>query len=135
MDLHTKRQAYEGFADQLPDGYRERYLANLDEDCIHCGFVWKDTPEGMSFWFAVHRWAINSEYYPLPPLPVTEKPTHMNDKFVFVYYRTNEIKVLTLAESKRQHSELISEGWKHTATLDVCQWMEHLFKSEEIEVS
>jgi hypothetical protein len=47
--------------------------------------------------------------------------------FVFVYCKENKIKVLGIEAVKEQEKQLLSEGWKHTATLDACKWIEFLF--------
>jgi hypothetical protein len=54
---------------------------------------------------------------------------------VFVYYKNDEIRVLDAEEAGTQHNQLIKENWKHTATLDVCRWIEYLFnKAEDVDV-
>jgi len=62
----------------LPDGYRERALANCTrpdglETSLHhtipAAFRWADTPEGGKFWKQVYLWACNPDKNPLPPLP------------------------------------------------------------------
>ena len=64
--------------EELPDGYRERALANCEhpeEDvssmamAIRRAFVWDSTTEGIEFWAGVHN---NYSCSKLPPLP-TEK--------------------------------------------------------------
>jgi hypothetical protein len=55
----------------------------------------------------------------------------MNNSIVFVYYKEDKIKVLTLEQSKDKHEQIISEGWIHTATLDSCVYIEHLFNNNE----
>lgn len=46
---------------------------------------------------------------------------------VFIYAKSNEIKVLSLEDSKRNHEGLIKEGWKHTQTLDTCKFLEYIY--------
>lgn len=53
------------------------------------------------------------------------------NNIVFVYYKEEKIKVLTLEQSKSEHENLISIGWIHTATLDSCVYIEHLFNNED----
>jgi hypothetical protein len=69
---------------ELPDGYRERALANAQADGYDSGFktkhertaanalagcfVWTLSPEGHAFWDAVDDHLRNPEK-PLPPLP------------------------------------------------------------------
>ena len=50
----------------------------------------------------------------------------MEQTFIFIYAKKNEIKVLNIDESKRLDSELKSDGWKHTATLNPCTYIQHL---------
>ena len=50
----------------------------------------------------------------------------MVQAFVFIYAKDKEIKVLNIEESKRLNDSLISEGWKHTLTLDACVWIQYL---------
>lgn len=49
-----------------------------------------------------------------------------NQTFVFVYAKGFEIKVLNIEESKRLDTDLKSDGWKHTATLDACTFIQFL---------
>lgn len=46
---------------------------------------------------------------------------------VFVYFKNGKIKVLDLANATSQDADLKMDGWKHTATIDPCVWMEYLF--------
>lgn len=50
----------------------------------------------------------------------------MENVFVFVYAKGYEIKVLNMEESKSLDAELKSSGWKHTATLDACTFLQYL---------
>lgn len=50
----------------------------------------------------------------------------MEQLFVFVYSINNEIKALSYSESINLHEKLISEGWKHTHTLDACVYIQYL---------
>jgi hypothetical protein len=63
----------------LPDGYRERALANLFEPektvanlatAITGIRAWSGTPEKYNFWSRVYGWAIDPDTHTLPPLPV-----------------------------------------------------------------
>lgn len=47
--------------------------------------------------------------------------------FVFIYSKDGEIQVLNLNLSKLNHESLVKLGWKHTATLDACVWIKHLY--------
>ena len=55
----------------------------------------------------------------------------MEQVFVFIYAKGKEIKVLNIKESKRLDSELKSDGWKHTQTLDACLWIQYLHNNCE----
>jgi hypothetical protein len=67
----------------LPDGYRERALANLPRgnvseyetlmEAISYGFDWLESPEGEDFWFEVHNHFSRTIPTPLPDLPKVEK--------------------------------------------------------------
>ena len=50
----------------------------------------------------------------------------MEQVFVFIYAKDKVIKALNIEESKRLNDSLISEGWKHTQTLDACVWIQYL---------
>jgi hypothetical protein len=76
------RKTRKEWAQELPDGYRERAIANLKRagksnekakalhNAIGGGFIWKSTAEGHDFWHAVR------DHYrdgtPLPRLPETD---------------------------------------------------------------
>lgn len=47
----------------------------------------------------------------------------MEQVFVFVYARGGERKVLSMNDSKRLHNKLLTDGWKHTATLEACAYI------------
>jgi hypothetical protein len=53
----------------------------------------------------------------------------MNEAIVFVYSKDNEVKVLSIEESKINHDKLINEGWKHTSTLNACKFLEELYNN------
>ncbi|MCO5250753.1 MAG: hypothetical protein M9949_04940 [Candidatus Kapabacteria bacterium] len=53
--------------------------------------------------------------------------------FVFVYAKDGIIEVRSIAESKRLHDQLISDGWVHTKTLDACVYLEYLHNECECE--
>ena len=46
--------------------------------------------------------------------------------YVFVYAKDKVIKVLDTEESIQLHKTLIKNGWKHTATLNACTFIEYL---------
>lgn len=50
----------------------------------------------------------------------------MEQVFVFIYAKGNEIKALNIEESKRLNDSLIKDGWKHTKTIDACVWIQYL---------
>ena len=78
-----KVEAVKYFLNQLPDGYRERALAQVDEErvnsrsivkdvvtSIDCFNIWDRTKEGSKFWERVFDHYSNPTKYPtLPPLP------------------------------------------------------------------
>lgn len=56
---------------------------------------------------------------------------------IFVYYdkENNKTKVLDHSKAKEYNDQLINDGWKHTATLDACVWIEHLCNNcEEVDL-
>ena len=78
-----KVEAVKYFLNQLPDGYRQRALAQVHEKrvnsrpivqdittSIDCFNIWDRTKEGVKFWNIVYRHYLNPTEYPtLPPLP------------------------------------------------------------------
>lgn len=71
------KKTIEQWLNELPDGYRELALGNMDDeiknnfelsmqDAIAIAFAWGDTDEGEGFWFNVYR---HYDKKPLPPLP------------------------------------------------------------------
>lgn len=50
---------------------------------------------------------------------------------VFVYAKGKKVRVLNLQDARRTHDALIADGWKHTSTLDACQWIEYLCNESE----
>ena len=70
---------------ELPEGYRERALANTIEgvlkmcevsmaQALYGSFVWGGTPEGLDFWVDVKNHYATST--PLPPLPNSSESKH-----------------------------------------------------------
>jgi hypothetical protein len=57
---------------------------------------------------------------------------------IFVYSKDGVIKVLSNHNTFRLYEEeknLLSQGWKHTSTLDPCRFLEYLCnESQSIEV-
>jgi len=84
-----KVEAVKYFLNQLPDGYRERALAQVNEErvnnyvlatsidyAISTFRLWGETKEGVDFWMDVHQHYSTPDKYPtLPPLPDDEKST------------------------------------------------------------
>jgi hypothetical protein len=58
----------------------------------------------------------------------------MEQVVVFIYAKGKEIKVLNIEESKRLDSELKSDGWKNTQTLDCCVWIQYLHNCEDVDL-
>lgn len=50
----------------------------------------------------------------------------MNKTYIIIYAKDNKIIALDYDKAKQSESELISKGWKHTATLNLCDWIENL---------
>lgn len=81
--LVDKVEAVKYFLNQLPDGYRERALAQVDERVINarkkttsivgaidCFAIWDETNEGDDFWVAVQcHYQFPQAFPTLPPLP------------------------------------------------------------------
>jgi hypothetical protein len=98
----------------LPEGYRERALANCqnpDEEvsCLlqavfHMG-SWGNTPEGMDFWHAVYKWSENPYENPLPPLPDENPHTVVAAQVKADYVTKLERENAELREWKRQQIE------------------------------
>jgi hypothetical protein len=56
---------------------------------------------------------------------------------IFVYHNKerNKTKVLNHQKAEEKNKQLIANGWKHTATLDACVWIEHLCNNcEEVDL-
>ena len=56
---------------------------------------------------------------------------------IFVYHNDEKkvIKVLSLSQAKERNDELLDSGWRHTATIDPCVWIEYLYnKTESIDI-
>lgn len=60
----------------------------------------------------------------------------MNDPSIalFVYHKLGKTKVLNLSDSMSSHDDMISDGWKHTATLDPSSFIEYLANSSQKEI-
>ena len=45
---------------------------------------------------------------------------------IFIYAKDGKIRVLSHGDALYGHSQLISDGWKHTETINPCVYLEHL---------
>ena len=57
---------------------------------------------------------------------------------IFIYAKDGKIKALNIEDASEKGQWYLSDGWKHTATLDPCTWIEYLCNScydVEIEVT
>jgi len=45
---------------------------------------------------------------------------------VFIYVKDGVVRALNCDEDIQTRKELIDNGWRHSATLDACKWIEHL---------
>ena len=53
---------------------------------------------------------------------------------VFIYVKNGIVKALNCEEEIQTGKDLVNDGWKHSATLDVRRWIEHICnRSEDIE--
>lgn len=50
----------------------------------------------------------------------------MFQPIIFIYAKDGKIRVLSHGDALHGHSRLIGEGWKHTATIDPCRFLENL---------
>ena len=82
---HRTMKTVKEWLEELPDGYMERALKNLDPDlygtyagsmtnAISWGFRWDKSPEGIEFWAAVY------DYYSLIPLSLPFLPPLPTEK-------------------------------------------------------
>jgi hypothetical protein len=56
----------------------------------------------------------------------------MNQYFIFVYRKDDKIKCFHCSqETIRQEKELMSNGWKHIATIDPCKAIEHMYNEKQ----
>lgn len=46
---------------------------------------------------------------------------------VFVYCKERTYQVLSCNDARKQHNDLINQGWKHTETIDACKFIEILY--------
>ena len=46
--------------------------------------------------------------------------------FLFIYSKNGKYTVLESEESKREHDNLISDGWFHESTVDACVYLANL---------
>lgn len=76
----SKMKTVREWLNELPDGYRERALANYDDaypapqpniyEGLGMAFDWKSSPEGEEFWEKVYNHYQKGS--PLPPLPTED---------------------------------------------------------------
>jgi hypothetical protein len=52
------------------------------------------------------------------------------EKIVFVYSKNDKIRALSLSEAQEQRDFLLKDGYKHTATIDPCLWIENLVNGD-----
>ena len=45
---------------------------------------------------------------------------------VFVFVKDSVVKILGENDDVQFHQALLNDGWKHTATIDVCCWIEYI---------
>lgn len=85
---------------RLPDGYRERALANCDSPDDHVeslpyalisSFGWDDSPEGHDFWDGVYDWC-RGESDSLPPLPDDKPADTLPDSGKRTVYETGAVR-------------------------------------------
>ena len=50
---------------------------------------------------------------------------------VYVYSKNKKIKVLPHDTALKNHNKILSDGWKHTATIDPCLWIENLYNNTD----
>ena len=50
---------------------------------------------------------------------------------LYVYAKKGKIKVLELKMAIDKHDYFIAHGWKHTATIDPCLWIENLYNNTD----
>lgn len=53
------------------------------------------------------------------------------NSIVFVYSKDGKVKVLDLEYATIKGNDLILKGWKHTATLEACKFIESLLNDAE----
>lgn len=57
------------------------------------------------------------------------------NSIVFVYSKDGKVKVLDIENARTKNNNMEPNGWKHTATLDACKFIESLLNdAEDFEV-
>lgn len=57
------------------------------------------------------------------------------ENFVFIYSKDGKVKALNLEDANKKRQWYLSDGWKHTATLNPCEWIEYLCNScDDLEI-
>lgn len=49
------------------------------------------------------------------------------ETIIFIYHKDGVLKSLSLDQSTSMASQLVLEGWEHTATLNPCTFIDYLF--------
>ena len=52
---------------------------------------------------------------------------------LFVYAKDDKIKVLNTEVAIDSNDRLLKQGWKHTATIDACRWLENIYNDLDEE--
>ena len=63
----------------------------------------------------------------------TETETLWRKNYIFVYSKNDIIKCFDLVDSMMLEKELISNGWKHTSTIDPIKFIENLHNVRKID--
>lgn len=130
---------------ELPDGYRERAVANCkdwaggkptDEWGSMGGALWGmcdwgETPEGNNFWSAVHKHYINNT--PLPPIPNEVEfpsPEAMDKAFNSCFSRLPTERTIGNSEKPNTHEAVNSPKHYNVNDKEVWQMMIDVFGKE-----
>ena len=66
-------------------------------------------------------------------MKTNEIETMWRKNYIFVYRKNDIIKCLDLVSSMKEHEKLISDGWKHTSTIDPIIFIENLHNVRKID--
>lgn len=50
----------------------------------------------------------------------------MIEPIIFIYAKDGKIRILSHGDALHDHNQLISDGWKHTETINAGKFLEHL---------